>query len=182
MASIPGPSGSNIAARPTVGRRHPRRSKIRPITRKDDEAAIDAVRLVRAEFGVVGEGFNWQEGEDTRLSVIYGAVGSAYFVVEMDGMVCGGGGIAALPENPGVCELQRIYITVHARRRGLGLQLLNRCLYTARRMSYRQCYIETHAMLVRANHIFQRAGFKPIAGPIRPSPFSACDAYFLMDL
>ena len=179
---MPGPSGTKIAARSIVGRRDPRRSTIRPITRRDDEAAIDAVRLVRAEFGVVGEGFNWQEGEDTRLSMIYRAVGSAYFVVEMDGMVCGGGGIAGLPENPGVCELQRTYITVHARRRGLGLQLLRRCLYTARRMKYRQCYIETYAMLVRANHIFRQAGFRSIAGPMRPSPFSACDTYFLMDL
>jgi hypothetical protein len=37
-------------------------------------------------------------------------------------------------------------------------------------------------MLVRANHIFRQAGFRSIAGPMRPSPFSACDTYLLMDL
>jgi putative acetyltransferase len=152
------------------------------IERRDDAAALDVVRVVRAEFGVVGDGFNWQESDDVRLSGTYGVAGSAYFVVEMEGLVCGGAGIAALPDHPDVCELQRMYLSINARRRGLGRALLDRCLYTARRFGYRRCYLENSAILLRANYVYQRAGFRRIAVPLRQSEWTACDVYLLKDL
>jgi putative acetyltransferase len=162
--------------------RGPRNSKIRLVERRDDEAALDVVRVVRAEFGVVGEGFNWLELDKMRLSGTYGVSGSAYFIVEIDNLVSGGAGIAGLLNHPSVCELQRMYLAAHARRRGLGRALLERCLYTARRFGYQKCYLESSARLLRANHMYERAGFRRLAAPLRQSEYPACNVYFLLDL
>lgn len=158
-------------------------ARIRPIEARDDKIALEIVREVRREFGVVGRGFDSHEPDEMELSRIYGVADSAYFVVEIDGTVCGGGGFARFAEpDREVCELQRMYLASSARGRGLGKRLLQRCISEARVLGYRQCYLETATALHQANRLYERAGFRRLAGPLEGSEHPACDACLLLNL
>jgi GNAT superfamily N-acetyltransferase len=96
------------------------------------------------EFGACGEGFAINDPEVDYMHRAYAAPRCAYFVVERDGVVCGGGGIAPLAgAEQDVCELRKMYFLPELRGLGAGTALMERCLDTARLHGFRQCYIET---------------------------------------
>lgn len=74
----------------------------------DDNAAIEAViRDCLIEFGGNREGLAWQDDSLSALSRYYEVEGRAYWVVEQDGRVVGGAGIAPFADSSEVCELQK---------------------------------------------------------------------------
>ena len=148
-----------------------------------DEAAIDAViRAVRREFGVTGEGFDADEPITTPLYSIYCGPRSSYHVVELEGRIEGGAGIAPYgPVDSGTCELQRMYLTSAARGAGHGRQLLRRCLDAAGAHGYRRCYLETAASLEAARQLYLSAGFRPIPEPLDHAVHPACDAFYVLE-
>ncbi len=106
---------------------------IRPIEPRDDDAVADLIRGVMPEFGADGPGFAIHDAEVDAMAATYARPGRAYFVVELDGIVCGGGGIAELVGgDPDVCELRKMYFLPRLRGRGAGHALLMRCLAEAR--------------------------------------------------
>ena len=66
---------------------------IRPIQPADDAAIAAIIRAVMPEFGAVGSGFAISDPEVDWMSRAYAAPRHAYFVVELDGVVRGGGGV-----------------------------------------------------------------------------------------
>ncbi len=54
------------------------------------------IRTVMPEFGAVGDGFAINDPEVDWLSRAYAEPRCAYFVIERDGKVLGGGGVAPL--------------------------------------------------------------------------------------
>ena len=69
---------------------------IRPIEARDDAAMAAIIRAVMPEFGATGCGFAINDPEVDWMHRAYAAPRSAYFVVERDGAVQGGGGVAPL--------------------------------------------------------------------------------------
>ncbi len=67
---------------------------IRPIQARDDAAIAATIRSVMPEFGAGGAGFAIHDPEVDAMSRAYARPRCAYFVVEGDGVVLGGGGIA----------------------------------------------------------------------------------------
>ena len=79
---------------------------IRPITPADDAAMAAIIRAVMPEFGAIGDGFAINDPEVDWMSRAYSRPRSAYFVVEREGIVLGGGGVAPLEGGDGAtCEL-----------------------------------------------------------------------------
>ena len=70
--------------------------KIRPIESRDDAAMAQVIRTVMPEFGAIGDGFAINDPEVDWMQRAYAVPRSAYFVVELDGKVVGGGGVAPL--------------------------------------------------------------------------------------
>ncbi|MFN2335305.1 MAG: hypothetical protein ABR550_12890, partial [Wenzhouxiangellaceae bacterium] len=66
---------------------------IRPIAPGDDAAMAAVIRAVMPEFGAGGAGFAINDPEVDWLHRAYCAPRSAYFVVELAGVVIGGGGV-----------------------------------------------------------------------------------------
>src|SRR5258706_8224427 len=83
---------------------------LRPITPQDNAAVAAIIRRVMPEFGADGPGFAIHDAEVDDMAGAYTRPGCVYFVVEREGRVQGGGGIAPLDDpEPGICELRKMY-------------------------------------------------------------------------
>ncbi|PTL75614.1 GNAT family N-acetyltransferase [Vitiosangium sp. GDMCC 1.1324] len=158
--------------------------KLRPIEPRDDAAVAAIIRQVMPEFGADGPGFALHDAEVDGMSAAYARPGRAYWVVEDEsGRVLGGGGIAPLDGNePGVCELRKMYFLPDARGRGVGERLLRQSLTFAREAGYRTCYLETLAGMAQAQKLYRRLGFQPLPRPMGATGHFGCDCWYALDL
>lgn len=107
----------------------------------------------------------------------------AYFVALEEGKVLGGSGIAPLDDgDEEVCELQRMFITQSARGKGISHLLMNACVKEARKMGFRQCYLETFAEMKAAVALYEKTGFRYIQAPMGNTGHFACKTWMLLDL
>ncbi|MGP0584768.1 GNAT family N-acetyltransferase [Paenibacillus timonensis] len=148
----------------------------------DDNAAIEAViRDCLIEFGGNREGLAWQDDSLSALSRYYEVEGRAYWVVEQEGRVVGGAGIAPFADSSEVCELQKMYLRGDIRGTGIAARLLETCLDFANR-HYARCYLETLQSMQAANRFYLKHGFQPLKAPLEGSEHFACDAWYIRDL
>lgn len=156
---------------------------IRPATTTDNAAIAAIIREVMPEFGAGGPGFAIHDAEVDSMAEAYAIPRAAYFVVEADGLVLGGGGVAALAGGEAdVCELRKMYFLPALRGRGAGRALIEHCLAAARAFGYRRCYLETLSGMDAAQALYLRTGFRRIDGPMGGTGHFSCDKFYLIDL
>lgn len=156
---------------------------IRPIQPGDDGAVADIIRTVMPEFGADGPGFALHDVEVEHMSEAYAQPRSAYFVLDCDGVVGGGCGVAPLEgADPDICELRKMYFLPSARGIGAGTAMLQHCLEVARTVGFRRCYLETLTGMNAAQKLYRLAGFKPISTPLGGTGHFGCDRYYIRDL
>lgn len=156
---------------------------IRPIEPRDDAAVAAIIRKVMPEFGAVGEGFAINDPEIDWMHRAYSAPRSAYFVVESDGVVVGGGGVAPLSGGDAdTCELRKMYFLPQARGLGAGAAMMARCLDAARDFGFRRCYLETLCGMDAAKKLYLRTGFTPLDAPLGDTGHGGCNAFYALEL
>ncbi len=156
---------------------------IRPITAGDDPRMAWIIRTVMPEFGAGGDGFAINDPEVDWMSRAYAAPRCAYFVVERDGTVLGGGGVAPLEGgDTGTCELRKMYFLPEARGLGAGSAMMARCLDAARELDFTRCYLETLCGMDAAMKLYERSGFRRIAAPMGATGHGGCNTFYLRDL
>ena len=156
---------------------------IRPIEARDDAAVAAVIREVMPAFGADGPGFAIHDAEVDGMSAAYARPRCAYFVIERDGRVLGGGGIAPLENaEPEVCELRKMYFLPAARGIGGGSAMMQRCLDAARAFGFHRCYLETLTGMDAAQALYRRSGFTPLCAPMGGTGHFSCDRYFIRDL
>jgi putative acetyltransferase len=156
---------------------------LRPIEPRDDAAVASIIRAVMPEFGADGPGFAIHDPEVSTMSAAYSRPRHAYFVVERDGRVIGGAGIAPLEGgDPGICELRKMYFLPEARGLGAGERMLRHCLAFAREAGFKLCYLETLAGMKQAQKLYRRLGFEPLCAPMGKTGHFGCDNWYALDL
>jgi len=152
--------------------------------RKDDNAQMAAIiRAVLTEHGCTGPGFAIHDPEVDVMFETYQLPKSAFFVIEQDGKVIGGGGVAPLKNGDAdVCEMQKFYILPDYRGFGYGKQLLDASLAAAKEFGFTKCYIETLPSMQTATALYERAGFERIDGPMGNTGHHACDRWYVKTL
>ena len=156
---------------------------IRPITPADDAAVAAIIRSVMPEFGAVGSGFAINDPEVDWMSRAYAEPRSSYFVIEREGRVVGGAGVAPLVDGEeDVCELRKMYFLPELRGVGAGAAMMARCLEAARGHGFRRCYLETLRGMDAAMKLYERTGFRRIPGPMGATGHGGCNAFYLLDL
>ncbi|GAB3792759.1 GNAT family N-acetyltransferase [Dyella agri] len=156
---------------------------IRPIEPRDDAAIAAIIRAVMPEFGADGPGFAIHDAEVDAMHAAYAQPRCSYFVVERDGVVVGGGGVAPLADGePDVCELRKMYFLPAARGIGAGGAMMQRCLDAARMHGFRRCYLETLTGMDAAQTLYRRSGFVPICAPMGGTGHHGCDRWFIREL
>ncbi|ASA21445.1 GNAT family N-acetyltransferase [Paenibacillus donghaensis] len=155
---------------------------IRLIHNSDNEAIAQIIRTCLTEFGGNREGLAWADPSLDHLYEYYNQHGKrAYWIVESDGRLLGGCGIAEFAESDEVCELQKMYLSPECRGSGIASQLLETALDFAK-LDYRHCYLETLQNMHAANRFYSKQGFEPLPAPLPGSEHYACDTWYIRDL
>ncbi len=156
---------------------------IRPIEPRDAPAVAAIIRTVMPEFGADGPGFAIHDAEVDRMYDAYAGPRHSYFVVERDGRVIGGAGVAPLEGgDPDVCELRKMYFLPEARGIGAGAAMMQRCLDAARGHGFKRCYLETLTGMDGAQTLYKRSGFSTLCSPMGGTGHHGCDRFYIRDL
>jgi len=156
---------------------------IRPIETRDDPRMAEIIRTVMPEFGACGSGFAINDPEVDWMTRAYAAPRSAYFVVEREGVVEGGGGVAPLEGGDAdICELRKMYFLPSLRGLGAGAEVMRRSLDAARAFGFKRCYIETLTGMDAAMRLYERNGFRRIDAPLGATGHGGCDIFYIMEL
>lgn len=157
---------------------------LRRIRKTDNPAIAQVIRQVSAEFGLTADkGYTVADPNLDTLYDTYSQPGCAYWVVELNGEVMGGGGIAPLAGGePDICELQKMYFLPQARGQGLAKTLALNAMAFAREQGFRRCYLETTAALGQAIALYERLGFEHITAPLGNTGHVDCEVRMLKRL
>jgi putative acetyltransferase len=156
---------------------------IRPIKSADDPRMAQIIRTVMPEFGATGDGFAINDPEVDWMTRAYSEPRCSYFVVEHEGEVKGGGGVAPLVNgDEDLCELRKMYFLPQLRGLGAGTAMMQHCLEAARAHGFRRCYLETLKGMDAAMRLYERSGFRKIPGPLGNTGHGGCDSFSILDL
>ena len=156
---------------------------IRKIKAGDDASLALIIRGCLEEFNAVKQGTVYFDDATDHLHAVFRTKRSAYFVVEIDGEVCGGAGFFptdGLP--PKTCELVKMYLSPKARGKGIGKLLLQKCFDEAKNNEFSTMYLESLPELVNAIAMYEKSGFAYIDKSIGNSGHSGCDVFMVKEL
>jgi putative acetyltransferase len=154
--------------------------QIRPIAAADNAAVQAIIQTVMPEFGASGAGFALHDPEVLAMFNAYQAPGCAYFVVERDGAVLGGAGVAPLEGE--VCELRKMYFLPALRGIGAGRALIAHCLQAAKELGYRAIYLETLTGMDQAMALYEASGFVRQDTAMGATGHFGCNRFYLRAL
>ncbi len=140
----------------------------RRITPADDAALAALVRSNLEKHHLDIPGTAYFDPHLDHLSLFYlEDPGSRRYdvLVDAEGHVIGGIGLAAFPPIENCAELQKLYLAEGAKGNGLGYDMVRHIEDAARAMGYRSLYLETHTNLEAAIHIYEKSGYKRIDKP-----------------
>lgn len=156
--------------------------EIRPIQISDIKGVETLIKTVMPEYGADGPGFAIHDPEVLNMFEAYNKPMHAYFVVTDGKEIFGGGGVAPLPGEEGVCELRKMYFKKEIRGKGLGQKLMDMCLNQAKRMGYKRCYLETLVSMKEAQKLYIRNGFEPLKAPMGNTGHFSCDSFYIKQI
>jgi putative acetyltransferase len=108
---------------------------------------------------------------------------SIYFVIEENNKIIGGAGINQLDHSDeNICELQKMYFLPEARGRGIGLQLIQKCLAKAKEFGYEKCYLETLPVMLNAQNLYNKVGFEYLSEPLGGTGHTSCPVWMIKQL
>ncbi len=156
---------------------------IRPIEAKDNVEIARIIRATLEEFGANHPGTVYYDETTDHLFELFQTPRSAYWIVEDEEGMAGGGGIfptKGLPE--GTCELVKLYLLPRTRGKGIGKALMEVCHRKARELGFTQIYLETMPELTIAVPLYEKTGYQYLEGPLGESGHFGCAIQMLKPL
>ena len=156
---------------------------IRPIQHSDDAELGQLIKTVLTEFKANKPGTAFYDESTDHLSTVFEDPKSAYWVLEEDGKVIGGGGIYPTANLPGAtCELVKLYLYPEARGKGLGKAIMEKCIASAKDLGYENVYLESMPELNQAVSMYERMGFEHQCAALGNSGHFGCDIWMVKKL
>lgn len=156
---------------------------IRPITTADNAAMAAIIRAVSAEYDLTPEkGYSVADAAVDQLAQTYAADGAIYLVIEQQGELMGGCGIAPLAGVDATCELQKMYFLPQIRGLGLASAIAKLCMNFARDCGYQQIYLETTQLLPEALRLYFHLGFRQLPQHLGNTGHCVCEIPMLKPL
>ncbi|WP_028591168.1 GNAT family N-acetyltransferase [Paenibacillus massiliensis] len=152
---------------------------IREMTKEDNAKVKEIIQDSLKSLGLAIPGTAYFDPQLNDLHQYYNNLKHAnYWVVEMEGEVVGGIGIAPFNEHDKVCELQKLYLSPTVQGLGLSNKLMETALSFASK-HYEKCYLETIHELKTACKLYEKFGFTLLHEPLSGSEHSAMDAWYI---
>ncbi len=156
---------------------------IREIEARDNKQIKNIIQSVILEMGAPKIGTAYEDISLEDMFTAYQKDNAIYFVVEHDGKVLGGGGIAQLDDvKKNTCELQKMYFMPQIRGKGLGAKMIEKCILKAKEFGYNQCYLETMPYMTAARKLYAKNGFSQIDSPMGNTCHYSCDVWMIRTL
>lgn len=156
---------------------------IRKITPEDNQQVKKVIKSVLVEMGVPKVGTAYEDVSLDDMFETYNKDRMEYFVVEENNKIIGCAGIAPLQGgDPEICELQKMYFLPEARGRGIGAEMMKKCLDYAREEGFEQCYLETLPYMESARKLYGRTGFRSLEKPMGDTGHYNCTMWMIKDL
>ncbi|MCL1140113.1 bifunctional helix-turn-helix transcriptional regulator/GNAT family N-acetyltransferase [Shewanella pneumatophori] len=157
--------------------------KVRSISKQDNAQIAQVIRQVSAEYGLTADkGYGVADKTLDSLSEVYQHDNAHYWIIERDGKVLGGAGIAPLAGQTGICELQKMYFASELRGKGFARRLALEAIAFAQAQQYSACYLETTANLIEAIKLYESLGFTHLDAPLGNTGHDACEITMLKSL
>lgn len=156
---------------------------IREIQQKDNESIAKVIRTIFHELDAPKVGTAYADPILDTLYEVYQAPRSVYYVLELEGKVVGGCGVAPLENDEvSVCELQKMYFAPEIRGFGYAEKIIKKCLEFAKTQGFEICYLETLSFMTAAQKLYKRMGFKNIEGPMGSTGHSSCEVWMTKNI
>lgn len=157
--------------------------KFRQLEKKDNKEIADLIRSVFREFGIARPGTVYFDPTTDDLYSLFQKDNSIYWIAEDEGKIIGGCGIFPTENLPEGCgELVKFYLHPSYRSKGIGRQLMEISMDSARQLGFKQLYLESLPELGRAISLYERAGFRFIDYKMGDSGHFGCNIWMLKDL
>tara|TARA_R110000787_G_scaffold210882_6_gene320640 strand:+ start:11078 stop:11569 length:492 start_codon:yes stop_codon:yes gene_type:complete len=156
---------------------------IREIETRDNVQMKSIVQRVILEMGAPKIGTAYEDKALEDLYAVYQKDKAIYFVVEHNNIVLGGGGIAQLDNfEGGTCELQKMYFLPEVRGKGIGAEMIEKCMEKAKEFGFDQCYLETLPYMTAAQKLYKKNGFTEIDAAMGNTSHYSCDVWMIRKL
>jgi putative acetyltransferase len=162
---------------------------IREIQQKDNESIAKVIRDIFHELDAPKVGTAYADPVLDTLYEVYQQPRSIYYIVENDGKVVGGCGVAPLEmlkpvqhDSIEVCELQKMYFAPEIRGTGYAEKIIEKCLEFAKTQDFQICYLETLSFMTTAQKLYKRIGLENIDGPMGNTGHNSCEVWMTKKL
>ena len=162
---------------------------LRKIQPQDNEQIAKVIRDIFDELNAPKEGTAYADPILDQLYEVYQQPKSIYFIVEHEGEVLGGGGLAPLEmlnqvqhDKDSICELQKMYFAPQVRGLGLGKEIIEKSLEFAKNQGFTKCYLETLPYMQNARKLYEKMGFQYLDGPMGCTGHTSCDVWMIKEL
>ena len=148
---------------------------IRKIRKADNPILAKIIRATFDEHGAPHEGTVYTDPTTDDLFTLFKKRGSILLVALEENQLLGCCGIYptnGLPEN--CVELVKFYLKKESRGKGIGKELMERCLNAAADMGYTLVYLESLPQFARAVSMYEKLGFSTLDHPMGDSGHRTC--------
>ncbi|MGF1922759.1 MAG: GNAT family N-acetyltransferase [Bacteroidia bacterium] len=156
---------------------------LRTIQKADDSDLGRLIKTVLTEFKANKPGTAYFDKSTDHLSAVFDHPRAAYWVIEEDGRIIGGGGIfptEGLPDE--TCELVKLYLYPEARGKGWGKAIMDQCFRKAVELGYKNIYLESMPELSQAVSMYEKMGFAHQCSALGNSGHFGCDIWMVKKL
>lgn len=156
---------------------------IRKINLEDNAEVAQLIRAIFDEMEIPKVGTAYEDPYLDLMYEEYSKARSVYYVVENNEKIVGAAGIAPLEnEAETICELQKMYFLPEARGMGIGTEMMEVCLQSAKNLGFEKCYLETMPFMLDAQKLYKKAGFEYIDAPMGNTGHVSCPVWMLKEL
>ncbi|MFV8370328.1 GNAT family N-acetyltransferase [Flavobacterium sp. LB2R40] len=156
---------------------------IRKINKEDNQEVAQLIRAIFDEMDIPKVGTAYEDPYLDLMYEEYNKPRSVYYVVENNGKIVGAAGIAPLAnEAVTICELQKMYFLPETRGIGLGSEMMEVCLQSAKSFGFEKCYLETMPFMIDAQKLYKKVGFENISNPMGSTGHTSCPIWMLKEL
>ena len=156
---------------------------IRKVIPSDNALLASLIRNVFEEYNAPKQNTVYSDPTTDDLFALFQKSRSVLWIALLNDEICGCCGIYAtesLPED--YAELSKFYLLKEARGKGIGKQLMLKCIQSAKEMNYKSLYIESLPQFSTAVSMYEKYGFTRIDKPLGNSGHTSCNIWMIKQL